>query len=150
MLLTFHEDPKSPTKVISRAVRCDNRLFELHFERQQWSQPRSEQTYVSVTSLPTSKTMKVPISTPISGPNPMEIDSIRRRGPLTETEKQRCRVNRLCLYCGGLGHIAITCPHRPRHHVYQVLVLNWISILQIHLAILVALHLQIVLKYLAN
>ena len=51
--------------------------------------------------------MQAAISTPISGPTPMEIDSTRRQGPLTETEKQRCRVNRLCLYCGGLGHMAI-------------------------------------------
>ena len=65
---------------------------------------------VCVTSLPTSKTMHVPISTPISGPTPMEIDSTRRRGPLTETKKQRCRASRLCLYCGGPGHIAINCP----------------------------------------
>ena len=120
LLLTFHEDPKSLTEAISRAVRCDNRLFERRSERQQWSRPRSEQTYASVTSLPTSKTMQVPISTPISGPTPMEIDSTRRRGPLTETEKQRRRANRLCLYCGGLGHIAINCPHRPRRQVYQV------------------------------
>ena len=101
MLLTFHEDPKSPTKVISRAVRCDNRLFELHFERQQWSQPRSEQTYASVTSLPKSRTMQVPISTLISDPTSMEIDSTCCRGPLTESEKQRCLANHLCLYGGG-------------------------------------------------
>ena len=87
LLLTFHEDPKSLTEVISRAVRCDNRLFERRSERQQWSRPRSEQTYASVTSLPTSGTMHVPISSPISGPTPMEIDSTRRRGPLTEAEK---------------------------------------------------------------
>ena len=120
LLLTFHEDPKSLTEAISRAVRCDNRLFERRSERQQWPRPRSEQTYASVTSLPTSNTMHVPISTPISGPTPMEIDSTRRRGPLTETEKQRRRANRLCLYCGGPGHIAINCPHRPRRQIYQV------------------------------
>ena len=50
----------------------------------------------------------------------MEIDSTRRRGPLTETEKQRRRANRLCLYCGRPGHIAINCPHRPRRQIYQV------------------------------
>ena len=44
----------------------------------------------------------------------MEIDAAHRRGPLSEAEKQRRRANRLCLYCGGPGHIAIHCPHRPR------------------------------------
>ncbi len=44
----------------------------------------------------------------------MEINAARRRGPLSDVEKQRRRANRLCLYCGGPGHIAIHCPHRPR------------------------------------
>ena len=108
-------------RLLSRVVRCDNRLFKRRSECQQWSRPRSKQTYVSVTSLPTSKTMQVPIFTPISGPTLMEIDSTRRRGPLTKTKKQRRRrANCLCLYCGGLGHIATNCPHRPRRQVYQV------------------------------
>ena len=34
LLLTFHDDPKSPTEAISRVVRCDNRLFERCSERQ--------------------------------------------------------------------------------------------------------------------
>ena len=33
LLLTFQEDPKSLTEAISRAVRCDNRLFERRSER---------------------------------------------------------------------------------------------------------------------
>ena len=31
--LTFHDDPKSLTEAISRAVRCDNRLFERRSKR---------------------------------------------------------------------------------------------------------------------
>ena len=44
----------------------------------------------------------------------------RRCEPLTEEEKQRCRENRLCIYCGGLGHIAVNCPHRLRRQVNQI------------------------------
>jgi len=33
----------------------------------------------------------------------------RRRGKLTEAERNRCRANNLCLYCGTAGHIAINC-----------------------------------------
>ena len=40
--------------------------------------------------------------------------------PLLEEEKQRRCANRLCLYCGGPGHIAINCPHRPRRQVNQI------------------------------
>jgi hypothetical protein len=36
LLLTFHEEPKSLTKAISRVVRCDNRLFERRSKRQQF------------------------------------------------------------------------------------------------------------------
>ena len=50
----------------------------------------------------------------------MEIDTTRRCGPLSEEEKQRRRENRLCLYCGGPGHIAVNCPHRPKRQVNQI------------------------------
>ena len=57
-------------------------------------------------------------------PTPMEIDTTRRRGPLSDEEKQRPRVNRLCLYCGGPGHIAINCPHRPGLQVNHITTLD--------------------------
>jgi hypothetical protein len=47
-------------------------------------------------------------------------DGTRCRGPLSNAEKQRCWANQLCLYCGGPGHIAITCPHKPKRQVNQV------------------------------
>ena len=56
----------------------------------------------------------------MDSPTPMEIDMTRRRGPLSDEEKQRRRANRLCLYCGGPGHIAIHCPHRPRRQVNHI------------------------------
>jgi hypothetical protein len=56
----------------------------------------------------------------VDSPTPMEIDMTRRRGPLSDEEKQRRRANRLCLYCGGPGHIAIHCPHRPRRQVNHI------------------------------
>ena len=34
----------------------------------------------------------------------------RKRGKLTEAERNRRRTNNLCLYCGTAGHIAINCP----------------------------------------
>jgi hypothetical protein len=50
LLLTFPEDPKSLTEAISRAVRCDNQLFERRSERQQQQQTRSRfmPSYASV------------------------------------------------------------------------------------------------------
>ena len=119
LLLTFPEEPKSLTEAISRAVRCDNRLFERRSERQlQMPRARSEPTYASVVARPFPReSYNAP---PANTPTPMEIDTTRRRGPLSEEEKQRRRTNRLCLYCGGPGHIAINCPHRPRRQVNQI------------------------------
>ena len=116
LLLTFPEEPKSLTEAISRAVRCDNRLFERRSERQlQIPRPRPEPTYASVAAKPFARDVSQ-----ANTPTPMEIDTMRRRGPLSEEEKQRRRANRLCLYCGGPGHIAINCPHRPRRQVNQI------------------------------
>jgi hypothetical protein len=80
---------------------------------------RSEQTYASIVTSPPSAPIRVSNPFSFDGPSPMEIDVARRRGPLSETEKQRCRANRLCLYC-GLGHIEIHCPYRPKRQVNQV------------------------------
>jgi hypothetical protein len=119
LLLTFPEDPKSLTEAISRAVRCDNRLFERRSERQQFMvRSRLEPTYAEVAARPLPR--QTSYNPPMDSPTPMEIDATQRRGPLSEEEKQRRRRNRLCLYCGGPGHIAINCPNRPKHQVNQI------------------------------
>ena len=70
LLLTFPEEPKSLTEAISRAVRCDNRLFERRSERQiQLPRPRPEPTYASVAARPFAH--DVPQA---NTPTPMEID----------------------------------------------------------------------------
>ena len=48
LLLTFHENLKFLMEAISRAVRCDNHLFERRLECQQMPCLRPEQTYASV------------------------------------------------------------------------------------------------------
>ena len=74
-----------------------------------------EPTYASVAAKPFARDVSQ-----VNTPTPMEIDTMWRRGPLSEEEKQWRRANRLCLYCSGPGHIAINCPHRPRRHVNQI------------------------------
>ena len=102
LLLTFPEEPKSLTEAISRAVRCDNKLFERRSERQlQMPRTRSEPTYASVVAKPFARESYN--ASPANTPTPMEIDTTCHRNPLSEEEKQRRRANRVCLYCGGPG-----------------------------------------------
>ena len=96
-------------------------MFERRSERQQTStRLRFEQTYALILASPPLGPMQVPNPNSFNGPTPMEIDAAHHRGPLSEAEKQRRRANRLCLYCGGPGHIAIHCPHRPKRQLNQV------------------------------
>ncbi|TGZ76147.1 hypothetical protein EX30DRAFT_45749 [Ascodesmis nigricans] len=44
------------------------------------------------------------------GPAPMDLSA--RRGRITDTERARRRSARLCLYCGGVGHIVFSCPNK--------------------------------------
>ena len=112
-------------EAISRATRCDNHLFERRSESQQFARTRDEPTYASTVANPSQSSVQPLNSFQENGPTPMEIDAARRRGPLSEAEKQRRRSNRLCLYCGGPGHIAIHCPHRPQtRRVNQVSIID--------------------------
>ena len=81
---------------------------------------RLEPTYASVAARPLSRQSSN--ITPTDVPTPMEIEATRRRGPLSDEEKHRRRANRLCLYCGGPGHIEINCPNRPKSQVSQILI----------------------------
>ena len=116
LLLTFHEDPESLTEAISRAVRCDNHLFEQHSEHRQMLRRQLEQMYASLATMPPQVTRAIMRD----GPTPMEIESTQRQWPLSDATKQWRRAHRLCLYCGGPRHIAVNCPHKPRRQVYQV------------------------------
>ena len=87
LFLTFPEEPKLLTEAISRAVRCDNWLFERRLEHQlQMSRTRSEPTYASVAAKPFARESYN--ASPTNTPTPMEIDTTRRCGPLSEEEKQ--------------------------------------------------------------
>ena len=117
--MTFLEEPKTLIEVIGHVVRCDNHLFEQRSKRQfQMSWTRPEPTYASIVAKPFPReSFNASLE---NTPTPMEIDTTRRRGPLSKEEKQRRRANRLCLYCGGPGHIAVNCSHRPRRQVNQI------------------------------
>ena len=87
LLLTFPKEPKSLTEAISHAVRCDNHLFERRSEHPfQMPRTRLEPTYTSVAAKPFPRE-SYNVS-PVNTSTPMEIDTTRRRGPLSKEEKQ--------------------------------------------------------------
>jgi hypothetical protein len=101
LLLTM-KDPVTLNEAITNAIRCDNRLFERRRERHM-ELPSSYSRPPQVSAPPNSTTTE----------DPMQLDAIRPR-TLTASEKERRRANNLCLYCGGSGHFAQSCPSK-RH-----------------------------------
>lgn len=52
---------------------------------------------------------------PIQAGDPMDLSAISnsKKGPLTQEEKERRRMLKLCMYCGGSGHYLQGCPVKP-------------------------------------
>ncbi|RXN04576.1 Retrotransposon-derived PEG10 [Labeo rohita] len=53
-----------------------------------------------------------PPQSPLAEPEPMQLGRIR----LSAQEKQQRLVQGLCLYCGGSGHFALSCPLKAKAH----------------------------------
>jgi Retrotransposon gag protein len=102
LLLTF-ADPTSLDAAIAQAIRCDNRLFER----------RQEKRFRQVIRAPTPHVQDRPAD-PSPDVEPMQIDAVRPRGPLTRAERQHRLQANLCLYCGQPGHRLAGCPSRKR------------------------------------
>ncbi|CAG8780078.1 2024_t:CDS:2 [Cetraspora pellucida] len=114
LLLTL-EDPTSLNDAISKAVRCNNRLFERRQERSRdpiWGKGLNQAPSNHMNPLT----------------EPMQIDTLRYK-PLLDEEKNRRRANRLCLYCGEQGHIAKGCSNKsnPRPKIGAIVVPNEFS-----------------------
>ena len=127
LLLNFPE-PTSLSQVISQAVQCDNRLFELRQEergtRGFQSSSRNApiaRPYVSVSPsmprLPSSNDTHTQME--VDPHTPMEIDNTRFQ-PLTDAQRQHRCDNGLCLYWGTSGHVIRHClvrgPQHQSHH----------------------------------
>jgi hypothetical protein len=111
LLLNFPE-PTTLQEAISQAVRCDNRLFELHQEersnRMPQHRPSSSRHPGLWPAVPTATRLPTPDS---DFPAPMEIDRAHVQ-PRVGTQRQHRQANGLCYHCGAPGHIARSCPVR--------------------------------------
>ena len=103
-------------RIRARAAERTNRSLPL---RQNSILPRNTTlTSIPVTNHRTHSNTIAPISSPHQLPppstqsgthsGPMDLSSMRRR-LTTEEKTQRIREGR-CLYCGGFGHMALSCP----------------------------------------
>ena len=87
-----------------KAIEIDNHLYARRVEKAKAPNPIGKG--LKPPSRPNSPPSH-PITLPTTSPS-TDVD-VARRGPLSNEEKQRRRVNNLCLYCGAVGHLANTC-----------------------------------------
>jgi hypothetical protein len=115
--LLYYPEQKSLEKLMAHASRIDERLREQRAE-ERFRDYRSPKTRPPYTPHPSTT---VPRPAPPhdnareekSGPTPMDIDSVQRRGgPISPSERQRRMEGKLCLVCGVAGHYKYDCPKR--------------------------------------
>ena len=106
LLLTL-PDPQTLKKIISQAVKCDNRLFQ----RRQDQRPRQQTTRYDVT-------MTVRSLDSHFEAEDMQIDTAHVI-TLTPEEKNRRIKEGLCLYCGEEGHKLVNCPKKQNRRTVK-------------------------------
>ncbi|KAI3638151.1 hypothetical protein MIR68_003762 [Amoeboaphelidium protococcarum] len=111
LLMLSTDEPESLSELVKLAIRCGERVADMktlgggyrHFRKQHSSSGSSTASAYSNSSTSASHSSSGP-----SHPDNMEIDQVKR-GPLSAEERQRRLTERLCLYCGGAGHIKSDC-----------------------------------------
>ena len=101
--------PESIARYWSYAIEMDSRIRARRLEKRKLSSkfppPKTFPPARSFPPVPFQRSL-----TPVNVPEPMEIDAMRRRGPLSPEERQRRMANGLCLVCGDKGHLRLNCP----------------------------------------
>jgi hypothetical protein len=138
-----HEKPYPRTllEMVAAAIRLDNRESEKIRDRktmagygtavqssssqscsrqaagtQQLTTAQSPQPYATPQTAPTVITG--PPAASNDGTTPMELDYVgRERKRITNAEKERRRINKLCMYCGDSTHFHENCPIASRRAV---------------------------------
>ncbi|KAB2572392.1 Retrotransposon-derived protein PEG10 [Lasiodiplodia theobromae] len=86
--------PDSYQEVVRIAIQLDTRLYDRRREATRSNRPAANSSQPRNTTSPGE---------------PMDLDSVRRNGPLSQEEKDRRRKEDLCLRCGKKGHYARQC-----------------------------------------
>ncbi|KAI3637194.1 hypothetical protein MIR68_004900 [Amoeboaphelidium protococcarum] len=110
IMMLSSDEPSTLSDLVKLAIRCGERVADMkalsggsNYSKKQYSSVRSSSTQSASASTNSSASTPGP-------PNPdnMDIDQVKR-GPLSAEERQRRLSQRLCLYCGGSGHIKANC-----------------------------------------
>lgn len=94
-------------------MQIDRRLRERRSERSvnqfrpTWVLPKVPSATSSV-----GQSLQVPAASALDTSEPMQLGLLRPS--LTPEERQRRRVNNLCMYCGESGHYVRSCPNKTR------------------------------------
>lgn len=78
------------------------------------SRPQNPRT-TTVPVVATTVSMKPASTATGTHAGPMDVSVVK--GPLSDEEKTRRFLNRLCMYCGLPGHVAINCPNSKRKNL---------------------------------
>jgi hypothetical protein len=109
-LLLSMLNPQILNEAISRAVRCDNRLFQRRQDQRSWNAPKYSYSYSAASTI---------ISNSHSRTEDMQIDAVLYK-PLTAQEKKYRFDGSLCLYYRESGQKADNCPKKQHHHTFKM------------------------------
>ena len=113
-MIPLTEEPTTIAQLVTVCQRLDNRRRALQQEGRTRG-PMTPASRTTTTTTTTPRTVTPAASSPSAlstatgtQPGPMDLSANRRR--LSPEERQRRMTEGRCLYCGGLGHMAATCP----------------------------------------
>ena len=122
-------NPQTYTELVKEFQAIENyfRLIESHGHQLRNSQQANNNRSQSFRA-PASTTITVQFHAPVSstafGTHAGPMDVSVARGPLSAEEKQHRRDKGLCLYCGQLDHLTLSCSNSKRNKRLQVAEIN--------------------------
>ena len=119
-LTNILDEPTSYEELAQLLTRIDNKQRALKQDgppRNPSTQPRTQTAQQSAPRAAATPAAAAPAPHPTNtnsgnyGPAPMDLSAGRRH--LSQQERLRRLTEGRCLYCGGAGHMAVSCPNKP-------------------------------------